>query len=526
MLVYSSNLSLRPENGLDDIAGTIARWLGQKSRGFVSPERLLTGIDERLRDGSRVESISTKTEPLSYPLALAIKLSHPDDQVPGRQWSVEIGARQDLPGAAFHCSVLLQTSEISARVTAPIQPSCPRVVDELIRNCNPTPATTGLSIRHLDEHNARAFVQALEHSSRQVPWVIVSPSREGNYLVDVNRLRGLLVGIADVFEISSRANTFEIQDIIGSRYAAWLGAVNIIFPSRQSYGRAFYETVRFLPEQIQTLGAEWRAAENEIFSNVTHRTNLPNSWKHISASSISNIKLRSQLAASIRKAQESNEASEYLELLMEADRELKAKETELTSLQTEIETLEDENLKLESDVDSLKHALSGKQNATGNNSVVEGIVPLREAVIGALNDDISLEQSLNLVGVLFPERIIITQSAFDSAQESNEFKYGEKALDLMMKLATSYWTDLSSGKPDSDARKIFGNGYAAKESETLSIDGRKRRTFVVNGRPIEMLRHLKIGVKDSAAETLRIHFEWIPAEKKIVIGHCGKHLDF
>jgi hypothetical protein len=40
-----------------------------------------------------------------------------------------------------------------------------------------------------------------------------------------------------------------------------------------------------------------------------------------------------------------------------------------------------------------------------------------------------------------------------------------------------------------------------------------------------MMKHLKIGVKDSVAETLRIHFEWDDGDRKIIIGHCGSHLD-
>ena len=45
-------------------------------------------------------------------------------------------------------------------------------------------------------------------------------------------------------------------------------------------------------------------------------------------------------------------------------------------------------------------------------------------------------------------------------------------------------------------------------------------------RGILMEKHLKYGVKDSLAETLRVHFEWLADEKKLVIGHCGKHLNF
>jgi hypothetical protein len=41
-----------------------------------------------------------------------------------------------------------------------------------------------------------------------------------------------------------------------------------------------------------------------------------------------------------------------------------------------------------------------------------------------------------------------------------------------------------------------------------------------------MLAHLKIGAKPSATETLRIHFEWDPEARVIVIGYCGEHLDF
>jgi len=41
-----------------------------------------------------------------------------------------------------------------------------------------------------------------------------------------------------------------------------------------------------------------------------------------------------------------------------------------------------------------------------------------------------------------------------------------------------------------------------------------------------MLKHLKIGTKDSLSETLRVHFEWIAKEGCIVVGHCGGHLPF
>lgn len=39
-----------------------------------------------------------------------------------------------------------------------------------------------------------------------------------------------------------------------------------------------------------------------------------------------------------------------------------------------------------------------------------------------------------------------------------------------------------------------------------------------------MLKHLCIGVKRNTALTLRIYFECVQDEEKIVVGWCGEHL--
>ncbi len=106
------------------------------------------------------------------------------------------------------------------------------------------------------------------------------------------------------------------------------------------------------------------------------------------------------------------------------------------------------------------------------------------------------------------------------------FKYQKKALNLLWTLVTTYWDALTTKGGDANAKQFFGDAYAAKEAETLSKEGNRNRVFYVRGEPIAMLKHLKIGVKDSIAETLRVHFEWFPKDKKIVIGHCGAHLNF
>jgi hypothetical protein len=184
---------------------------------------------------------------------------------------------------------------------------------------------------------------------------------------------------------------------------------------------------------------------------------------------------------------------------------------------------------LESDISGLKHALNGRQSSDVDTEGFEALKPLRSSLLALINKNQNLEQSLLLIKTLFPERVTILESAQNSANESdkNGFKYGDRAFDLLIKFATEYWQALVDGEGDQKAKDIFGrSGFAQNEGSALSTDGKRRRTFHYRGRNIIMEKHLKIGVKDSSAETLRVLFEWFSDESKLVIGHCGKHLDF
>jgi hypothetical protein len=149
-----------------------------------------------------------------------------------------------------------------------------------------------------------------------------------------------------------------------------------------------------------------------------------------------------------------------------------------------------------------------------------------EDVESLFDQNPSLSASLRIIAALFPDRIAVLDTAYGSAERSAEFKFKKKAFSLLWTLATDYWRALVDGEGDTTARQRFGAAYAAKEAQSVSAAGKKRRTFSYNGREILMEKHLKIGVADNRADTLRIHFEWLAEEGRLVIGHCGAHLDF
>ena len=123
-----------------------------------------------------------------------------------------------------------------------------------------------------------------------------------------------------------------------------------------------------------------------------------------------------------------------------------------------------------------------------------------------------------------PDWFVVLDSAKRSAHKCS-FRRPRDVAALLAKLINYRRVMMQYG--DSEARKVFGkNEYAAHESSTTRNNkiARANRTFVYNGKATLMEQHLKNGVKDSEAETLRVYFTWCSASRRIVIGHCGAHL--
>lgn len=530
MLVYSSRFQLAPPGGYQQVVDCVARWIGKRTGGYVDGNQLAAGMRQRQRDGSLVVSRATfdSTKEPTYPLLLCAQLSHGDNEVAGRRWFTELGLRQVDQQGPIECTILLRTDEISARVTAPIQVTRPRIVQTLMEACEPSGDTPGLRVKRLDESSASAFLMEVEREGRQYPIVVVSANRDGVYTVQPERLRSLLVGIAEVVEVPAGVDTFKIEEIVGGRYGAWGGAINVLFQARTSDRGVYCERTLYRAADLADLTADGKNLDSEILATVTHRTNLPYSWKHISLEVVSQAVLRSQLTASIQRAKNSDEANEYAALLEEADKELLAKDSEVATLRQDLEDKASLAHRLQADIDSLKHALNGRQSSgDATDDELAALKPLRDSVASLVDGEPSLEQSLTIISTFFPERVIVLDSAYESAQDSQAFMYGKRAFDLLWSFVNGYWSALASGQGDMVGKQSFGaNDYAQNEGEALSKAGKKRRTFNYRGNDILMEKHLKIGIKDSVAETLRVHFEWIGAEKRLVIGHCGKHLDF
>ena len=533
MIVYANSFVIHPENGPDEVIGIIATWIGRSRKAYVDPGRLAEGIrDYRIADGAVVSSRSTilGTGEKSFPYYFCAKFTHGQPGVPGRRWVTEVGFHQEEERAPLECSILLKTEEVSTRVFVPTQVTRPRIVELLVSKCNPDSATIGLKAINLTVENAQGFRFEVERAERSYPLILISADSDGEFPVAPERLVSLCVGLAQVIVIPPTENTFELEKVLGRKYIAFAGGVNIIHATHQRRGETFCSSSIITHDQIQDMEAEGVKLESEILAAITHRTNLPHSWRCVDVERVGQAILQNRLAAALSQAKDSEELSAYEALLLEASEQISLKDDQIKSLQIDIEDRDFLIEEARAQADGLRYALSEMQNGQEKIEFSDEnfLQNLRKDIEDILEDRHCLEQSLRVVGALYSDRLIVLDTAFSSAKESDAagFRHSAKAYDLLTTLAGDYWSSLSSGFGDQQAKAAFGQSYAARESSTLSTEGRKRRTFDHLGTPIVMEKHLKHGIKDSAAETLRIHFEWLPEDKKIVIGHCGKHLNF
>lgn len=538
MLVYANSFSLSPENGVDSVIKEILTWIGRKEKVYINPDDIKNGIgDIRLRSGAIVSSISTQStsRDIGEKLSLCIRYSHDDFSVSGRYWITEIGLSEIVDKRSVFCSILLKTEEISGSVITPIEITRPVIVKNIIERCNA--AEWGIvnnKSNRITIDNVHEIINDVKREYRSYPIIFVGCGLDGNYNIDINRLSGTMIGLAKVFHLEKSEHEESILDVLSEKYYPRYGNINIIFPGRY-YEAEFYCKVRII-------SADRDESDNEIkVSNVlaviTHDLNIRNYSKHISPDVVKQEIFRLKLRGALESARDNHEIAAYEALLNDASDLVNSKieiirrmEVERDEIEGEVEQKDYRISQLQIDVDSLKYQLTNiAQRELISPSYIFSDETIREAFINLYNNSCTIEQSLIVVSKLFYDRLIILDSAISSARLSDRSGscLGTKALELLMNLSTEYWESVRGGRGDQEARAIFGkNGFASKEAESLSVDGRRRRTFRYKGNDYFMERHLKYGVKDSLAETLRIHFYWLSSESKIIIGHCGKHLDF
>jgi len=279
MRVYALRATVLAPSGLSEPVAVIAGWLSTKLRYQIAVKDILVTCQRRFArpfacNLEIVEGIGPEGRLHST------RLTHADSAVHGRQWRTEVGIKE-LAGGLAQVSILVETDEVSTRVTQPALLRPPRLVTDLFRVCAPVSGTPGTLSRELDQDSAPdVYHYEVMEPDRSFPLVIVSPRTDGSYVVAQEMLRSLLAGLCDVLVIPPSADTWAIARHFHAVPAPYRGAVTIVMPPWQTPQFSRVPAIVLTESDLTAPGSE--SPELEVVQRVTHRTNLPMSWGHVS----------------------------------------------------------------------------------------------------------------------------------------------------------------------------------------------------------------------------------------------------
>ena len=163
-------------------------------------------------------------------------------------------------------------------------------------------------------------------------------------------------------------------------------------------------------------------------------------------------------------------------------------------------------------LDALQKASAGSdsENAAGKSNITDLLRPL------IFGESMSATDSLKLIEAMFPDRVAMLESAWESATAiDSNFSQGRELTKTLFLLATEY-LDAYLEAGDVKARTVFGAKYASQESDRVTRDSKLVRERTFGG--VVMQQHLKIGYAE------RLYFKVDAASEKVIIGYCGAHL--
>lgn len=533
MIVYANEFYLVGKNPTLPVLNAVSGWLSKKLKRKITINEIktigdLTGVG---RTWVRVD----RAQRDDYRL-YAWTLKHPDKDVRGRQWVIELGVKETEDDTYFSC--LVSTNEQSVRVDNKVSATSPNVISFLLDNVEKSQDVSfcsdsiGLSLKKVDNDNYayKALREDIEHRLRKYPLVLVSPTNSQDYLIDPDKLQKKLIGLAQVVKIDKDFNSYDMEDILGKEFSAWNGTINIVgTPHRDG---KIYSTLIHSDELTENYKTQVKR-ENFILALVSHITNIPRKRNRIKPEGVRALSSRKRLEDKInlfsKEADDHEENKDFIELLIKEIDILQKDKDDLQNIynQTEDTLLEYEeqiqDLKKENRMNTYRHA--SQLNAYADSNSEAGNV---NKIMDIICDrtDLTPEKVLELVKLAYPKEVVILPEAMQSAQAVADFKGTQRLMSMLHRLIKEYLPKfLEEG--DSSARKIFtSNEYSARESDTVKNNDSymRYRRFTLDGKEIEMCKHLKIGVADNSQETIRVHFEVVQDSRNVVIGHCGEHL--
>lgn len=421
------------------------------------------------------------------------------------------------------------------------------------------------------------FTENLLSPDREIPLVLITSDKEGKMPVkEVGRLTSALLGLANVYtlDMSAASNRKLLNGLLSARDACpgWATSSSRlrIFPPHtdlespasasasrfyskeamdkwpggplaftdmlnRSFARGYAKTdddVLEMPDidlLLQRIASERaRAGIRELRAKIGKAKTVAALPLNADEASLKDAEKRFERMT--REAREMNERLEEQEQLIE----LYEEENERVMRQNR--ALEERMRELESDksqLETLRYLLVEAQGRADEKAAEAARLKDEAAALEKIDHfPTSLVEELELAGRLWPERVAVLPEAVSSAAA---YKYCDldEEWRILRAVATVLWDiyfgDGDSSDIDEEFKRRTGFTHTFRESGATNASPAlvklRRRSY--KGSEIDITPHIKgSGRRDSSKlHPFRLHYHADAEGKKIVIGHCGEHLD-
>ena len=421
------------------------------------------------------------------------------------------------------------------------------------------------------------FTENLLSPDREIPLVLITSDKEGKMPVkEVGRLTSALLGLANVYtlDMSAASNRKLLNGLLSARDACpgWATSSSRlrIFPPHtdlespasasasrfyskeamdkwpggqlaftdmlnRSFARGYAKTDDDVLEMadidllLQRIASERaRAGIRELRAKIGKAKTVAALPLNADEASLKDAEKRFE-----RMTQEAREMNERLE---EQEQLIELYEEENERVMRQNRALEERMRELESDksqLETLRYRLVEAQGRADEKAAEAARLKDEAASLEKIDHfPTSLVEELELAGRLWPDRIVVLPEAVRSAAAYRYCDLDEEWR-ILRAVATVLWDiyfgDGDSSDIDEEFKRRTGFTHTFRESGATNASPAlvklRRRSY--KGSEIDITPHIKgSGRRDSSKlHPFRLHYHADAEGKKIVIGHCGEHLD-
>lgn len=535
-MFYKIKFSIEAAASSDDLLWKIVMhlkdWQTRKCR------RRNAGLSARVKDWSHLkignrlfaddnslyimsEFFSPEKSPAEYWACRIIENLPPDPGYANRQWITEIGYEQSGRGAATLSCVVSYSDRagfIGPYMDVP-DPTIPKLIsnivgDSAIHSFCGSDELTNIP-QELKVGDWPAFYQKIMDKDRLIPYIFVSPqitnkdTKEIIHLVNPHVLAEKIFGNAAVY-YTEDLDFLREMSYMNPDYACFGGGIRVYQPNTAEAARHRYLTAN----DIQNFGEE--SVIGFLLRAFTQNVNFYDTFFGLEECKRKKLddareRRRADLLARHQAQLTQVENESYADALEEADKRLQA-ETLAANLQEQLEEEKRKNFSLESQVEQL-------QSAAEENGGLRRALDVRFSV-SSLPD--TVDDVVEYFTLMFADRLAFSNDALKSIKNCTISP--QEIWRVLFSLANVMRDLYKDGKGDIFAafRAKTGFDIARGEGAMTRKDKTLMRQFQTeyNGEMIDVEAHITYPkLKQS------IHVGYSDKAQKVIIGHCGEHLD-